>query len=59
MEIGASILMSNFVDVGVLKATDFGVPQSRERTIFICSKKKKINLPLPTVEKPVTVKDAI
>ena len=48
-----------FVDVGVLKATDFGVPQSRERTIFICSKKKKINLPLPTVEKPVTVKDAI
>ena len=30
-----------FVDVGVLKATDFGVPQSRERTIFICSKKKK------------------
>ena len=51
--------MSNFVDVGVLKATDFGVPQSRERTIFICSKKKKINLPLPTVEKPVTVKDAI
>lgn len=48
-----------FVDVGVLKATDFGVPQSRERTIFICSKNKKINLPLPTVEKPVTVRDAI
>lgn len=48
-----------FVDVGVLKATYFGVPQSRERTIFICSKKKKIELPLPTVEKPVTVRDAI
>lgn len=48
-----------FVDVGVLKATCFGVPQSRERTIFICSKKKKIELPLPTVEKPVTVRDAI
>lgn len=48
-----------FVDVGVLKATDFGVPQSRERTIFICSKKKKIELPSPTVEKPVTVRDAI
>lgn len=48
-----------FVDVGVLKATDFGVPQSRERTIFICSKKKKIELPLPTVETPVTVRDAI
>lgn len=48
-----------FVDVGVLKATDFGVPQSRERTIFICSKKKKISLPLPTVNKPVTVREAI
>lgn len=48
-----------FVDVGVLKASDFGVPQSRERTIFICCKKKKIELPLPTVEKPVTVRDAI
>ena len=48
-----------YVDVGVLKATDFGVPQSRERTIFICSKKKKIELPLPTVETPVTVRDAI
>lgn len=48
-----------FVDVGVLKASDFGVPQTRERTIFICSKNKKITLPLPTVKKPVTVREAI
>lgn len=48
-----------FVDVGVLKASDFGVPQTRERTIFICCKDKKITLPLPTISKPVTVRDAI
>ena len=47
------------VDVGILKATDFGVPQSRERAIFICSKIKKISLPIPTVKNLVTVKDAI
>lgn len=47
------------VDVGVLKATDFGVPQTRERAIFICSKQKKILLPTPTVQQPVTVRDAI
>lgn len=29
------------VDVGVLKASDFGVPQTRERTIFVCCKNKK------------------
>ncbi len=48
-----------YVDVGVLKATDFGVPQTRERTIFICCKNKKITLPLPTVKKSVTVREAI
>lgn len=47
------------VDVGVLKASDYGVPQTRERTIFICCKEKKIFLPLPTVDKPVTVREAI
>jgi DNA-cytosine methyltransferase len=47
------------VDVGILKATDFGVPQTRERAIFICSKIKKISLPLATVKVSVTVKDAI
>lgn len=48
-----------YVDVGVLKATDFGVPQTRERTIFICCKDKKITLPLATVSKVTTVRDAI
>lgn len=47
------------LDVGILKATDFGVPQTRERAIFICSKIKKISLPLPTVNFSVNVKDAI
>lgn len=47
------------VDVGILKASDFGVPQNRERTIFICCKTKQIKLPSPTVLKPVTVRDAI
>lgn len=47
------------VDVGVMKASDYGVPQTRERTIFICCKNKKIELPLPTCNKPVTVRDAI
>ena len=51
--------MGYFVECGILTASDFGVPQSRQRTIFICSKNKKILLPLPTCKKCVTVKDAI
>lgn len=47
------------VNVGILKATDYGVPQTRERAIFLCSKSKKIDLPAPTIKKIVTVKDAI
>jgi DNA (cytosine-5)-methyltransferase 1 len=47
------------VDVGILKAIDFGVPQTRERAIFICCKTKKITLPLPTTNKIVTVSEAI
>lgn len=47
------------VGFGILKAIDFGVPQTRERAIFICCKVKKIPLPLPTVKNIVTVKDAI
>ncbi len=47
-----------YVDYGVLNAKNFGVPQSRERAIFICSKEKTIAL--PTEEKTiVTVRDAI
>ena len=47
------------VRVDVLNAADFGVPQSRERAIFICSKNKAIELPKPTVTKRTTVRDAI
>lgn len=48
-----------FVDYGVLHAEEYGVPQSRERAIFICCKKQKITLPSPTRDIPVTVREAI
>lgn len=51
--------MGYFVECGVLTASDFGVPQSRQRAIFICSKNKKISLPIPTCKNNITVKDAI
>lgn len=47
------------VEYGILNAADFGVPQSRERAIFICSKEKSIPLPKATVVKRTTVRDAI
>lgn len=46
------------VEYGVLNAIDYGVPQSRERAIFICSKSKEVRLPKPVLSK-VTVRDAI
>ena len=51
--------MGYFVDYGVLTATDFGVPQTRQRTIFICCKSKLIKLPTRICKKIVTVRDAI
>ncbi|MCC8036746.1 MAG: DNA (cytosine-5-)-methyltransferase [Bacteroidales bacterium] len=47
------------VRYGVLNARDFGVPQSRERTIFICSLSKCVPLPKRNINKDVTVRDAI
>lgn len=47
------------VSFDILNAADFGVPQSRERAIFICSKHMPIALPSPTVTKRTTVRDAI
>ena len=44
---------------GVLTASDFGVPQARQRAFFICSKKIAVPLPKPTVLIPVTVREAI
>lgn len=51
--------MGYFVEYGVMTASDYGVPQTRQRTIFICSKTKRIPLPRPICNKMVTVKDAI
>ncbi len=48
-----------YVEYGVLNASNFGVPQLRERAFFICSKNKKISLPSPTTNKKVTVREAI
>ena len=48
-----------FVDYGVLTASDFGVPQVRQRTVFVCCKTKQIALPKPTAKKDITVRDAI
>lgn len=47
------------VRYGVLNAADFGVPQARERAIFICSKDKPIELPRPLPSERVTVRAAI
>ena len=47
------------VRFGILNAADFGVPQTRERAIFICSKHGAITLPKPTTDKRTTVRDAI
>ena len=46
------------VKYGILNASRFGVPQSRERAIFLCCKEKSIDLPVGT-DQIVTVKDAI
>lgn len=47
------------LDYGVLNAAQYGVPQARERAIFICSKNNKIILPKPNSIHRVTVRDAI
>lgn len=47
------------VRFGILNAANFGVPQARERAIFICSKHGAIELPEATVNNRVTVRDAI
>ena len=47
------------VRVAVLNAADFGVPQNRERAIFLCSRHGAIALPKPSMTKRTTVRDAI
>lgn len=46
------------VNYGVVNAKNYGIPQSRERAIFIACKSKYINFPNPQ-DKAVTVRDAI
>lgn len=47
------------VEYGVLNAVNFGVPQTRERAIFICSRLGKLTLPNSSNTKIITVRDAI
>lgn len=51
-------VLGYIVNFGVVNAKNYGVPQSRERALFIASKTKFINFPNP-IEKGVTVRDAI
>ena len=46
------------VNFGVVNAKNYGVPQNRERALFIASKTKFINFPNPQ-DNHVTVRDAI
>ena len=47
------------VSFSILNAADFGVPQSRERAIFICSRHGAIAMPKPYAGNRVTVREAI
>lgn len=49
------------VNWGILTASDFGVPQNRQRTIIIACKDKDISLPTPITngDNKTTVRDAI
>lgn len=47
------------IKYGVMNAAEYGVPQARERAIFICSKYMDINLPKATVSRYTTVREAI
>ena len=51
--------MGYHVAYGVLTASDFGVPQARQRAIFICSKNSYVSLPEANNNNIVTVRDAI
>lgn len=50
---------TNYVQV-VLKAVDFGIPQTRERFFLLATTKKRVKLsvPIPLCEKPITVSEA-
>lgn len=48
------------MNIAILTASNYGVPQNRQRTIIIASKQRKApEMPAPTVTTKTTVKDAI
>lgn len=47
------------ISYAVLKASDYGVPQTRQRAIIIATEDKEISMPLPYKTNKVTVRDAI
>lgn len=47
------------VNYGVINASNFGVPQNRERAIIIGSLSRSISLPNTTVKRKITVREAI
>ena len=50
------------IDVDVLDAADYGVPQHRKRVIFLGTRRKKQNLaklPLPSIDNKINAHDAI
>lgn len=51
--------MSYIVNYDVFDATDYGVPQRRQRLLLLAAKKGKIEFLKPTTEKPVTVGEII
>lgn len=48
-----------FINFDILNASDFGIPQNRERAIIIGSLKQNILLPTVLSKKKISVKDAI
>lgn len=52
--------MNYFVECKVVNTADFGIPQIRNRVLFIGNRiSKNIIFPLKTVKKPITIKEAI
>ena len=52
--------MNYNVECSIVNTADFGIPQIRKRVLFIGNRiSKNISFPIKTVEKPVSIKEAI